>query len=154
MTSPTQAEAIALIKAAKNHIISWWRPEGDLPPAKSYEIVDRLDTFLFHTASIEQAEPVAWQWMNSESSDYLKILKGKNRPDIRSSWRPLYAAPQAAVPDGWKLVPLVPTQAMCQAAKSRAEEFCHLPDHLQRFVGIYKAFINAAPSPQDTKEKG
>jgi hypothetical protein len=50
-----------------------------------------------------------------------------------------------AVPDGWKLVPVEPTQAMCQAGQNKASEWPKFP---LRINPIYQAMLSAAPSPE------
>ena len=44
-----EAEKARLIEAlgiSNRHIQAWWKPCGELPPAKSYEIVERNDALL------------------------------------------------------------------------------------------------------------
>jgi hypothetical protein len=50
-----------------------------------------------------------------------------------------------AVPDGWKLVPIEPTQAMCQAGQNKASEWPKFP---LRINPIYQAMLTSAPSPE------
>jgi hypothetical protein len=49
------------------------------------------------------------------------------------------------VPDGWKLVPVEPTQAMCQAGQNKASEWPKFP---LRINPIYQAMLSAALSPE------
>lgn len=46
----TAQDAIKLLTRARHHITDWWRPEGSLPPAKSYELVEDIDNFLKEAA--------------------------------------------------------------------------------------------------------
>jgi hypothetical protein len=52
----------------------------------------------------------------------------------------------AVIPAGWKLVPIEPTQAMCQAGQIKAREWPTFP---LRILPIYQAMLSAAP-PADT----
>lgn len=54
------------------------------------------------------------------------------------------AAQSAQVPEGWKLVPLKPNQAMCQAGQEKAREWPRFP---LRIAPIYQAMLNDAPQP-------
>lgn len=55
------------------------------------------------------------------------------------------AAPnQMEVPQGWKLVPIEPTQAMCQAGQDTARQWPKFP---LRIVPIFNAMLAAAPQP-------
>ncbi len=46
MTTDKLREASVLLHRAKAHIVNWWRPEGELPPAHSPELVEDIDIFL------------------------------------------------------------------------------------------------------------
>ncbi len=107
-----QAEAIALLSEAKKHIMDWWRPEGELPPAKSYELVERIEA-LIATTSIEQAEPIKdsgqkpyayefWDGDAKNGRDASFVVLSQydpftGKPDYQGHiWKsmPLYTAPQ------------------------------------------------------------
>lgn len=48
------------------------------------------------------------------------------------------------VPDGWKLVPVQPTQEMCQQGQWKAQEWPKFP---LRIVPIWQAMLDAASAP-------
>lgn len=50
----------------------------------------------------------------------------------------------AGAPDGWQLVPVEPTQAMCQEGQWKAQEWPKFP---LRISPIYQAMLAAAPRP-------
>jgi len=57
------------------------------------------------------------------------------------SWVPLATPPAAApVPEGWKLAPIEPTDAMCLAGVNAGTEYMNAPAHI-----AYKAMLAAAP---------
>lgn len=39
-------ELLEALKASNKHIQEWWRPDGSLPPAKSYEVVEANDALI------------------------------------------------------------------------------------------------------------
>lgn len=56
----------------------------------------------------------------------------------------LESLPAASVPDGWKLVPVEPTDGMQDAHKRvRASGACH----------VWSTMLAAAPNPNDAKEE-
>jgi hypothetical protein len=67
-----------------------------------------------------------------------------------------WGARMAGVPDGWKLVPIEPTDAMCDAPE--VEVGLHSWDHSRDRAtwsechDIYKAMIAVAPAPEADKE--
>jgi len=82
--------------------------------------------------------PCAWYEISKE--EYEKELANPTR---HCEVRVLYAAPPAAaVPDGWKLVPIDPTHEMCGAPS----KVWH-----PEAKSIYKAMLAAAPQP-DVKD--
>jgi len=54
-----------------------------------------------------------------------------------------------ADPDGWRLVPVKPTQEMRQQGQWKAREWPKFP---LRISEIYAAMVDAAPKPGDTNE--
>lgn len=59
-------------------------------------------------------------------------------------------ATNPGVNGGWKLVPVEPTQAMCQEGQWKAQEWPKFP---LRISPIYKAMLSAAPAAPDTSQK-
>lgn len=105
-----------------------------------------LDTIVnAHVAQAGQQEPAAWQSM----SDMRFVTADKK---LAKQWaqsgfnpRPLYTAPPAvAMPDGWKLVPVEPTDGMLWALYGFLVGQLTEPDY-QR----YHAMLAAAPKPEE-----
>lgn len=100
-----------------------------------------------------QGKPAAWMIPGTLTSDRgLAIANGRNAV-------PLYAAPQLAIPDGWKLVPGESTPEMWSAGVSAftayatryemaktAGEGCCIADVAPD--KIYRAMLAAAPEPK------
>lgn len=61
------------------------------------------------------------------------------------------ALAQAGVPDGWRLVPVEPTQAMCQEGQWKAKEWPKFP---LRITAIWQAMLAAAPKEGGASPKG
>lgn len=63
----------------------------------------------------------------------------------------VYAAPQPAqVPDGWRLVPVEPTDDMCEAAwDSDAADYVGEHKRIHSASMAYKAMLSAAPQPKE-----
>ena len=87
------------------------------------------------------------------------VAEAKNsRPDNKTfhvervtHWMPLPelpgAQPTPSVPDGWKLVPIEPTQEMINhVIDERLEALVAGKEHT--FIDIYKAMLAAAPKPE------
>ena len=82
-------------------------------------------------AKVEQQsqEPVAWMGRDGEDFSYKE-----------SSYftKPLFLAPQPAIPEGYMLAPKEPTEAMILAARHSHEGEVYLP------YSVYKSMIEAA----------
>lgn len=88
----------------------------------------------------EQREAIEWA---AEQASRTCLL------DYRKSLRSLLDAPSADdAPNGWKLVPVEPTQAMSEAALNT---FIRTSDHETEINvdTIYAAMLAAAPTPED-----
>lgn len=109
-----------------------------LPPEESaLEFARAIEAAVLE--KLKQQEPVAWQ---DTAKPSVLLEHDQLDPMWQPIMRPLYAAPvPAAVPDGWKLVPVEPTQAMYCAANEHYEsnEYCGNG-------GIYRAMLSAAPA--------
>lgn len=60
---------------------------------------------------------------------------------------PLYLRAPQAVPEGWKLVPIKPTEEMCIAAREQRDYDIRRGAEFTLDSNIYHAMIAAAPSP-------
>ena len=57
------------------------------------------------------------------------------------------------VPEGWKLVPVEPTEAMCDAAwASEGTDYVGEHHRIWQFAPAYRAALAAAPKPGDSNE--
>ena len=99
-------------------------------------------------AALEKQEPLAWvdaDWIAQVSDPRgagctVRRAYGSASADLA----PVYAAPVAQagqVPEGWKLVPLVPTQEMHDAGRAVLENGAHVP-----MAKVFQAMIAAAPA--------
>lgn len=99
-------------------------------------------------AELEKQEPFAFYYHGDPGYTALLLAgmpepKGEGFPRIARKL-PLYAAPVAQagqVPEGWKLVPLVPTQEMHDAGRAVLENGAHVP-----MAKVFQAMIAAAPA--------
>ncbi|MGP3146040.1 hypothetical protein [Serratia bockelmannii] len=105
-------------------------------------------------ANNREAQPVAWRHDDGPFAG-ITITRSKSVADnwIANGWvvTPLYTAPQApAVPDGFKLVPTVPTPEMIAAAMNCDDvTFINLEDFCVNFGNIYAAMLAAAPGTKE-----
>lgn len=107
----------------------------------------------------EKAEPVAWLHQvvagDGEPDQALSFAPDSFPLDTQLGFRslgsiPLYTAtpPAAGVPDGWKLVPVEPTQEMLDTAlRVHGDEafIAKAPALVSALVKIHKAMLSAAP---------
>lgn len=87
----------------------------------SLEIFRKVEAAVL--AKLREQEPVGFvtslQWRTYQTEQVLKITR--TRQPEHDFVAPIYAAPQPAVvqvPQGWKLVPVEPTEAMCNPNKA------------------------------------
>lgn len=92
----------------------------------------------------ESAAPVVlYQWRiigqgaRKEWYDTTKIWYDKHKDNPQYKFRVIHAHPAPAVPEGWKLVPIEPTEEMIVAITR-----FNLPEN------NYKAMLSAAPEPK------
>lgn len=128
----------------------------DNPNEFSLSLVQEMAAELM--ANLE-AQPVAWRHDNGPFAG-MALTRSKNVADswIANGWNvtPLYTAqPAPTLPDGFKLVPTVPTQEMIAAAMNcddvtfnADETFC------VNFNSIYRAMLKAAPSDTNAMNNG
>ncbi|MBH2978501.1 hypothetical protein HP475_09130 [Serratia marcescens] len=96
-----------------------------------------------------EAQPVAWRHDNGPFAG-MALTRSKSVADswMANGWNvtPLYTAQSApTVPDGFKLVPTVPTPEMIAAAMNCDDvTFINLEDFCVNFGNIYAAMLEAA----------
>jgi hypothetical protein len=100
-----------------------------------------------------------WEVMQVEDQEHYGIVQDKYDPNSCSycgmvgghvKTCRLYTTPPAAapVPEGWKLVPIEPTEAMCLAGVNAGTEYMNAPAHI-----AYKAMLAAAPVQRELVQK-
>jgi hypothetical protein len=89
-----------------------------------------------------QSEPVG-----ELSMDYQGFGSYKQMKQMPEGYHKLYAAPQQAIPSGWKLVPIEPTEEMLSEI--------HLIDSfsLEALKARYKAMLEASPTAPIERDK-
>jgi len=93
-----------------------------------YEQSSDQDIFAFpvyaapRTSSIPtRQEPVAW-WNKYANEETWEFLSGKDPNGmLNGEWVPLYTHPAPAIPTGWRLVPVEPTEGMLDAMCQQLE---------------------------------
>lgn len=93
--------------------------------------------------SANAVEPVAW-WI-PKAEQFCLADKSGDRP-FAKAWEPLYAAPPTAQAEGWRLVPVEPTQKMLFVAMNA---FVAASASLGAFNApdaAYRALLAAAPT--------
>lgn len=94
----------------------------------------------------------AWVDKKSNATLHVKILDG--RIPMRGDKLYTHSAERAAVPEGWVLVPRIPTQAMCDAFMKEEDEADYSGGPREIIVhDVWRAVLTAAPT-LDGKEKG
>lgn len=102
------------------------------------ETAERLQGTLTNLIEqMEKAEPVAWWYKNKVNSLETITQQPPDRLVNPEAHRiiPLYSHPAPVIPEGWKLVPIDPTEAMLSIGLQSSEYYFHL----------YKAMLSAAP---------
>lgn len=110
------------------------------------------DVKVWESAALKHREalPAAWRHDNGPFAG-MALTRSKSVADswMAKGWvvTPLYTAPLTpAVPDGFKLVPTVPTPEMIAAAMNCDDvTFINLEDFCVNFGNIYAAMLAAAP---------
>jgi hypothetical protein len=75
-------------------------------------------------------------------AEWLAGLTDHDKEDFLRQWYEAECAPREAQPDGWKLVPVEPTDAML-------EEITLIKGFTERAMVVrYKAMLDAAPTPE------
>ncbi len=154
MTNETTERERALfeaLKQARKHIMEWWRPEGDLPPAKSWEFVERLDALLTPRGTQRCEECVGTGKCGPDEN-----LSEMDCEVCSGAGVDAAASPSMQVaPSEWKLVPVEPTHEMCEAVHfgpNCAEHEMRASDR-EFWEATYAAMLAAAPVPQVAPEQ-
>lgn len=110
-------------------------------PCGDTELVEKL-----LAAAESLGEPVAWR---AVGPSYTVVVTDPERA-TDSRWEPLYLAPQPAVPEGWELVPVEPTDEMidagCKQHTCEQQDYWYSDEELRDSdcIDIYKAMLAAA----------
>ena len=80
--------------------------------------------------------------LTDDEIDHIYILQGFSARNFARSIES--AVLSRAIPEGWMLVPNIPTPEMIRAARNDHEGNYFLP------VSLYQSMLAAAPSPQET----
>lgn len=113
-----------------------------------------------------QSEPVAWAWKarqpNGQILQRVEMWNPISAHVPSDSYtvfdiQPLYAAPQQAIPSGWRLVPIEPTDEMLIAGR-KAPLPAVMLDSLTAQTNlihrtVYKAMITASPTAPIERDK-
>ena len=105
---------------------------------QSSKAAEEIELLRARIEAMERQEPVAWMDRNGTLCNTVS--------HVRASDKPLYLAPGAqpapSIPEGWRLVPVEPTEVMKHAGRaagwSNAVAYNETRD-------IYKAMLAAAP---------
>lgn len=132
-------EALELLHITQNNM----GPDREWLPSEEQAHWDRVSKCRDELEKLKQQEPVAHSTEDGDRVVTDKTYAGAMR-DGGAAWSsmrpfsvPLYAAPvTAAVPQGWKLVPVEPTRAIVSAL-----EGCK-----GGYIAMYRAMISAAPA--------
>lgn len=96
-----------------------------------------------------QGEPVAWVRFCSDGC-YEGPIMNCSMEEIRKTsgaWTPLLLAPQPAIPDGWKLVPVEPTPEMLESAASYGGRGGYSAVRRDDASAIWRDMLATAPQP-------
>ena len=118
---------------------------GDRPPLtlNEYRQLAYLAEQQIKTHANAQGEPVAWLMQavqNRSLIDYFSPAQPHQKAKHPNLWTdafPVYRTGAQGVPDGWKLVPIEPTDEMVRVAE--------LADEFYAVEIIYSAMVAAAP---------
>lgn len=104
-----------------------------------------------------QTKSAALDRTNAFTDEDLEGMAHGNNP-VANAYRELLAfrraANSSAIPDGWKLVPIDPTPAMCEAAYTARDKWSSMQCDNQKELHFsfaqprYKAMLVAAPKPE------
>jgi hypothetical protein len=98
---------------------------------------------LIEARQSSQSEPVAYRWYEEKYGDY----NYSDVPNPHRQCEAVYAAPQQAIPSGYAIVPIEPTEAMLDEI--------HLVHEFSReaLKARYKAMLSASPTAPIERDK-
>ena len=152
MTRPVQETVLRLEAAEKEREMDEERI-ADLM-ADLNRVGHEIDALRAKITEMEKQEPVAWMHETRRDSDVVtdavKHVWGKVAVGSMAAYSiPLYALPGAqtqptpSIPEGWKLVPIEPTEDMLRAM---TDPFIAINgDNRKAFEIAYTAMLSAAP---------
>jgi hypothetical protein len=110
------------------------------------DIDSYIDGLAERLEAAAEAMPEAVAWISDEllAGKCVGVMAYRDRKS--DDQVPVYLAPQAAVPDGWKLVPVEPTDEICEVMEDCMRDYGYHPDDIGEFdkAGCYKAMLSAA----------
>jgi hypothetical protein len=112
------------------------------------------DVFLAAPHQVSQSEPVAWRHKRFPAEIYGSLEDFAYDYATTDEAEPLFlAAPQQAIPSGWKLVPIEPTKEMLDSGfEIDLEE--ETPEHYEVFLRqIYSGMLSASPTAPIESDK-
>ncbi len=117
---------------------------GVLPP--------NITLYAASTQAEKVQEPVAWVWNPAKESWEQVRAYGHWQQGAIYAFGPNPAAPKQAEPEGYKLVPVEPTQEMCDAARwsEYGEETSRQYEVSDDFIkSVWDSLLAAAPTPPE-----
>lgn len=90
----------------------------------------------YHDEQKKLTSGLRYCWVHHKSADAIRALKGK----ATQAERQPQPAAQSAVPEGWKLVPIEPTDDMCRSAREIVSISANVADH------VFRTMVAAAPA--------
>lgn len=152
--------SIGLIMDTKEEAVTAWNRRTAIAPAAAQSTAEELADNFLNSWAAARAKVAAAQPMTDEQICALSLANGigpwmNTNGDAITGCRPeqflpfcralLSAQPVAAVPDGWKLVPIEPTQHMIREALNCQTYDPRDPAESEMYC-LYQAMIEAAPS--------
>lgn len=141
-------EALELLRLTQNNM----GPDREWLPSEEQAHWDRVSKCMEGLEKLRQQEPVAWSCDGGgeeADEDWATHDHSNVRRHIKSGGKciELYAAPvPAAVPEGWKLVPVEATEAMESAGADALDDKDADTSLRADAANTYRAMLSAAPA--------
>jgi hypothetical protein len=116
------------------------------------ELLATFNAWAWKAKQSSQSEPVAKVIRNSAGQILIQDGKGGSFDMSQYVGQSFYAAPQQAIPSGWKLVPIEPTDEMKQQGWEAYRD-SNKPAPYNMLTDAYKAMITAAPTAPIESDK-